>query len=79
MKRHAAVGMVEVADCVLVELEDVTRGYRRPSIVDIKANPSACPSFGCLWRVGLACLELRTCSCWSRSMVQARLPGSVRA
>ena len=31
--------MVEVGDCVLVELEDVTRGYRRPSIVDIKVRP----------------------------------------
>ena len=34
-----AVGVVEVGDCVLVELEDVTRGYRRPSIVDIKVRP----------------------------------------
>lgn len=31
-----AVGVVEMQGTILVELEDVAKGYRHPSIVDIK-------------------------------------------
>ena len=33
-----AVGVVQVDERVMVELEDVASGYRRPSIVDIKVR-----------------------------------------